>query len=365
MTFEKRLGWNDFLESFFNLQCEEFGAELLAARVTFESRGLYRVSLAHSGRAELWAEVPGKWRDRAQSREDYPAVGDWVSLDPATISGDRALLHALLPRRTRLARRKPGGSYELQIFAAQVDEVLVAASLNHDLSENRIDRALALASEGAMNASIILTKADLLATDALAEKLQKISERFPAHKVLVTSSRNEEGLATLRAHLESGKTYVVLGSSGVGKTSLLNALVGREVLATSEIREEDSKGRHTTTARHLVEIPGGAIFVDTPGIRELQLVGDENALGSNFGDIEALKARCRFSDCRHESESSCAIKEALASGSLSPERWASFRKLQKELAFEARKASPKLMSEERKRWAKVNRQLKEHYKKRG
>ena len=339
-------GWGDALQQAF----APFQARGLApARVLVQHRGLYRIA-GEAGEAE--ARVSGRFAHEAPEG-GYPVTGDWVA---AEIAGDVAIIHAVLPRRTAFERRAAGPGGGLQVVAANVDVALLAASLNADLNLRRLERYLATAYESGAEPAIVLTKADLCAdVAASAEAVAAIAFGVP---VLPVSAATGEGLAALAALLAPGATAALLGSSGVGKSTLVNALAGAELMATREIREDDARGRHTTTHRELIRLPSGALILDTPGMRELGLWdaggGLEQAFADVTAEVERLAEACRFRDCAHAREPGCAVRAALASGALDEDRWRSFQKLQRELAHEARRQDPGAREAERRRWIAVH-----------
>jgi ribosome biogenesis GTPase len=334
------LGWDDALAEHFEPHAR---AGLIPGRVAVQHRGAYDVLV---GDGELRCDVLGRLYEEATSPADLPAVGDWVAVAPRP--DERAgTVQAVLPRRTKFSRKTAWQASEEQVLAANVDVVLIVTSLNEDLNLRRLERYLTLAWESGARPVVVLTKSDLAgdAVDAIAA-VESIAFGVPVHAI---SSITGEGLDALRAYLEPGVTTALLGSSGVGKSTLVNTLAGEELLATREIRD-DGKGRHTTTRRELVQLPGGALVIDTPGIRELQLWSAEEGLDEAFEDVTELFAHCRFSDCAHQSEPGCAVKEALADGSLALERWESYLKLQRELAHLERRLDRRAAAEQRKRW---------------
>jgi ribosome biogenesis GTPase / thiamine phosphate phosphatase len=339
------LGWDETLAE----QFEPYAAAgLIAGRVTVPHRGAYDV-LTDLG--ELRCDVAGRLYEEAASPADLPAVGDWVAV--AARADERAgTIQSVLPRRTKFSRKTAWQAAEEQVLAANVDVVFIVTSLNEELSLRRLERYLILARESGAQAVILLTKADL-ADDVVGARasVESIAFDVPVH---VLSSVTGEGLDDVRAYLGPGVTAALLGSSGVGKSTLVNTLAGEELLATREIRG-DGQGRHTTTRRELVQLPGGALVIDTPGMRELQLWVAEEGLDEAFEDVTSLFAHCRFSDCRHESEPGCAVKAALADGTLQPERWESYLKLQAELALLERRIDKRAAAEERKRWRALSR----------
>jgi len=319
------LGWGAGWDAAFRPHRE---AGLTPGRVVVQHRGEWDV---FTEEGEVRARVPGRLRHEAASTADLPVVGDWVALEEPRRG--RATILAVLPRQTSFSRRAahdPGSqATREQVVAANVDVVFVTASLADDVNARLLERYLTLAWESGARPVILLTKADLEPDpDRVASEVEAIGGTVPVHAV---SARTGLGLDAVRAHVPAGVTGALLGPSGVGKSTLVNALVGEERLATGSVAE-DGSGRHTTTRRELVLLPGGGIVVDNPGMRELHLWVADEGLEDAFEDIAALAAECRFSDCRHEGEPGCAIEAALADGRLAPERWQSYRDLQRELA---------------------------------
>ncbi|MBU8537655.1 ribosome small subunit-dependent GTPase A [Falsiroseomonas tokyonensis] len=276
----------------------------------------------------LEARLSGRLRHAAR-QAGYPAAGDWVALAAKPDQGS-ATIHAVLPRRTAFIRRAADSQQTLQVIAANIDVVFVVTSLNADLNPRRLERFLAAAWQSGARPVLVLTKADLSeAPEAAAAEVAKLAAGCP---VLVVSARQGIGLDAIRAQIRPGETCVLIGSSGVGKSTLVNTLLGEQRMATQEIRAADARGRHTTSARHLILLPGGGLLLDTPGIREVGLVEAEAGLGTVFEDIEQLASQCRFGDCSHTTEPGCAVRAALEAGALDAARWAHFRKLEQELA---------------------------------
>jgi len=311
------------------------------ARVTLQGRDVWRV---HDGTAEHSVGVRGRLRSEPGS---LPVAGDWVLL------GDDAVIESVLPRRTALVRKQAGQRTVEQVIAANVDLVLVCAPA-HSLNARRLERELTVVWESGATPYVVVTKSDLLHDD-VAETLDEVRSVAIGVEVLAVSSYDGDGLDAVRALLAPGITGAAIGPSGAGKSTLVNALVGHEVLATTAVRS-DNRGVHTTTARHLVPIPGGGLVLDTPGMRELVVWADEDALDATFVDVDAIAARCRFSDCSHHTEPGCAVLAAVESGELDEARLESWRKLQRELAHLARKQDARLAAEERKRWARMTRE---------
>ncbi len=276
----------------------------------------------------------------------WPAVGDYVLGEPQP--GGWTLITEVLPRQSVLARKDPGG--QSQILAANVDTLFIVTSANQDLNLNQLERYAALATAGGVRPVIVLNKIEL-ASDPHA-LLDEIAARFPTLDIFGTSANEGWNLDALEQYAQPNCTVAFVGSSGVGKSTLTNALIGHAVAETSGIRSGDDRGRHTTTHRELHRTPNQAFVIDTPGLRTVGLT-DETDVESLFPDIEELTRRCRFSDCAHDTEPGCAVTAALESGELLPERWENFVKLGKELAYERRKGSKALQSEEKKHWAKI------------
>jgi ribosome biogenesis GTPase len=339
------LGWDETLAE----QFLTYGADgLIAGRVAVQHRGAYDV-LTELG--ELRCDVAGRLYDESDSPADLPAVGDWVAVAPRAEEG-AGTIQAVLPRRTKFSRKTAWQAAEEQVLAANVDVVFIVTSLNEDLNLRRLERYLILGRESGAQPVVLLTKSDL-ATDPGASRaaVEPVAADVPVH---VLSSTTGEGVDAVRAYLRPGVTAALLGSSGVGKSTLVNRLVGDELLETQELRS-DGQGRHTTVRRELVQLPGGALVIDTPGMRELQLWIADEALEETFDDVTSLFEHCRFSDCSHESEPGCAVKAALADGTLAQERWDSYLKLEAELAHLERRLDKRAQAEERKRWRAMSR----------
>jgi ribosome biogenesis GTPase / thiamine phosphate phosphatase len=339
------LGWDETLAE----QFERYRADgLIPGRVAVQHRGAYD-ALTELG--ELRCDVAGRLYEESSSPADLPAVGDWVAI-AARAEEDAGTIQALLPRRTRFSRKTAWQAAEEQVLAANVDVVFIVTSLNEDLNLRRLERYLILARESGAQPAVLLTKSDLARDpEAARAAVEAVAADVPVH---VLSSLSGEGLDTVRAYLRPGVTAALLGSSGVGKSTLVNTLAGTELLETQELRG-DGQGRHTTVRRELVQLPGGALVIDTPGMRELQLWVADEALEETFDDVTSLFEHCRFADCSHESEPGCAVKAALAAGTLAQERWDSYLKLEAELAHLERRLDKRAQAEERKRWRALSR----------
>jgi ribosome biogenesis GTPase len=322
------LGYNDYFRQQFT---ESFAAPLEPARIIEAHPERYRVRTSDTTRN---ADITGSLRFRLEEAEDRPATGDWEAL--AASGKDYGVIHEILPRQSVLCRRAVSGRAEKQVIAANIDVALIVQAVEHDFNLNRLDRYVAVAHGARIRPMVLLSKADLVSPTELTELLARIHQRHPDIEVVGGSSLEANGLDALIERLAAGLTYCVLGSSGVGKSTLVNALAGEELLATRELSSWNQRGQHTTSHRALFVLPCGAILIDTPGMRELGLPDGGEALKKAFGQIHALAQTCRFADCGHESEPGCAVREALDQGTLDEEQFANYRKLQRESAhFEA------------------------------
>lgn len=303
---------------------------LFAARISSQHKDLYKVISEHG---ELQAKVSGKMSFHTYDIADYPAVGDWVMVDRNSDEHGVAIIHQLLTRKSKFERKAAGTANNRQIVAANIDTVFICMALNNDFNLRRLERYLATAWDSSAIPVVVLTKADLC--EDLEGRLAEVSAVAFGVDVIPVSLFTDEGITEIKSLIGEGKTAACIGSSGVGKSTLINRIIGQELLQTSGIRS-DGKGRHTTTHRQLLEIPEGGVIIDTPGMRELQIESAD--LSGSFADIEEFATHCRFSDCKHESEPRCAVKEAITNGQLAPERLQSYRKLQRELAYQDLKA---------------------------
>lgn len=340
------LGWDNFFESNF----QPYAANgFTSGRVALEHKNLYRV---YTECGEVLGELSGKLRHEALDRADLPVVGDWVVIQPWP-ENDKATIHGVLPRKNMFTRKTAGLRTEKQIVGSNIDTVFLVTSLNQDFNPRRIERYLIVAWESGARPVIILSKSDLC--DEIEERtrqMKAVASEVPIHAISVTG---REGLDELGPYLKDGKTVALLGSSGVGKSTLINHLLGHEHLRVQETREHDGRGMHTTTYRELIVLPQGGLVLDTPGMRELQLWNVENGLDIAFADIETVASQCHFSDCRHQDEPECAIREALADGEIDTARYQSYEKLQKELSYLTRKQDVRSAMIEKKRWKKLTR----------
>lgn len=333
-----------------------------------------RVAVAHRGQYQLYTEqgecsatLTGKFRHQAKAAEDFPAVGDWVVIHPRTETS-QALIEAVLPRKGQFSRQAAGTKNEAQIIAANIDTLFLVSGLDHDFNLRRIERYLVMAWQSAATPVIILNKADLC--EDLEDKIIAVEEIAIAVPILTLSALYQNNLEALSPYLQPGKTIALLGSSGVGKSTLTNKLIGQSIQTTQAVRADDSRGRHTTTHREMLKLPSGALLIDTPGMRELQLWSNRqhsdeqpiDTLGETFSEIEELAQQCRFRNCQHGSEPGCAIQFALEAGTLSIKRLRSYQKLQREQAHQHRRQNKQASSNAKARWKHITQKIRQQQK---
>jgi ribosome biogenesis GTPase len=349
-------GWSEFFAApFAPLAARGFEP----GRVLLQHNKIY---LLRTEAGELEAEATGRLRFHARGAGDLPAVGDWVALRRPADDAGGAKIHEILPRRSKFARKAAGRETEEQIVAANVDTVFLVTGLDNDYNPRRVERYLIMAFESGAAPVVVLNKADV-AEDA-AERRAEIERVAPGVPVLLLSAKRGEGVEQLSPYVGRGRTVALMGSSGVGKSTILNRLVGADVQRTQEVRLSDARGRHTTTHRELFLLPQGGLVLDTPGMRELQLLVSERGLRETFEEIEETAARCRFTDCRHEGEPGCAVREALDSGALDPERYQNYQKMQAEMRHTAALLDQRKTQEEKARDKRAGRALNQLYKRR-
>jgi len=352
-----QLGELGFCEFFAEQLTEDMRARAQLGRIVEEQRGGYRVA----GEWEGWAELSGRLRHQAASRASLPAVGDWVALSTGAADG-RATISDVLARRSQLSRAAAGTAVEEQIVAANVDTVFLVTSFNQDLNAHRLDRYLTMVWEGGAVPVVLLNKMDLCQDAELESTLKQARARLPFVDVHAVSALSAAGLAALLPYLRPKATVALLGSSGVGKSSLVNRLTGGDLQRVAEIRETDDRGRHTTTSRQLIKLPCGALLIDTPGMRELRPWSATTGLDAAFADIAELAEECRFADCSHTREPGCAIVDAVSEGRLEADRLEHYRALLAEAAFEARKHDKAAAAAEKRRWKQIHQAQKALYR---
>lgn len=354
MSLEE-FGWDDDWARVFAERAPR-GSE--PARVTAELGPFLRL-VVEAG--ELLAERSGRLRHDAEASSELPVVGDWVALRRAP-GAERGQVVAVLPRRSRFARKAAGEDVQEQVLAANIDTVFLVAGLDRDFNPRRLERALLLTRENGAAPVVVLNKSDLAGDpEARRREIEAIAQGAP---VIVTAARDGLGLSDLAPFLGPGRTVALLGSSGVGKSTLVNRLLGFEKQRTRDVRRADDRGRHTTTHRELLLLPEGGVLIDTPGLRELQLWASEQSLGGTFDDVVALAAACAFRDCAHQQEPRCAVRAAAERGELPAERLASYHKLMGELRHLERQHDVRAQADERRKWRTIHKTLRKVDKRR-
>lgn len=348
----ENLGWSDRYAPAFAAVAT---SDDVAGRVLAQWRDRYQVATATG---TVTATVAGKHQYQAQTTADWPVVGDWVVLRPQPEA--TATIQHVLPRQTQFARQAAGSQTTAQVLAANVDTVFLVSGLDQDFNPSRIERYLLLAWDSGAQPVVVLNKADLCETVAAA--VQTVAAIAPGVPVLPISVITGTGLEGIQPYLQPGQTVALLGSSGVGKSTLTNHLLGQTVQMTQTVRLDDSHGRHTTTHRQLFQLPNGAWLMDTPGLRELQVWGDATHLSDTFADIADLAIACRFRDCTHQHEPGCAVQAAVAEGSLAPRRLANYQKLQKELDYLAGRQDQQVRPNSKRRWKQIHKAMRHHPK---
>ncbi|MCL6602919.1 MAG: ribosome small subunit-dependent GTPase A [Paenibacillus sp.] len=324
----EQYGWNrSWASKWSGIENKNVGKGLTPGRIVGDFGSKYRV-LTESG--EIWGELAGRLRHDLSHSGDFPAIGDWVALTLLD-KGDHAIIHSVVPRNSVISRQAAGNVVSEQIIAANVDTLFLVSALNDDYNVRRMERYLIMAWNSGANPVILLTKADLCLDSEL--KIAEMERAAPGVAVHAVSAVEDSGRESLLPYIGFGQTVALTGSSGCGKSTLVNWLCGKPVQRTQEVREDDSRGRHTTTHRELFVMPDGGIIVDTPGMRELQLWNDDGGLDLAFGDVTLLASGCRFGDCRHQQEEGCAVLEAVRTGELEEKRLLNYRRTQRELQY--------------------------------
>ncbi|AKG21563.1 ribosome small subunit-dependent GTPase A [Calothrix sp. 336/3] len=346
-------GWNDFFANHFTPYHHQ---GFSVARVVIECRNSY---ILQSENAELSAEVTGKLRYRANKRQDFPAVGDWVVIRVRE-KEKTATIHEILPRKSKFSRKASGAETTEQIVATNIDTVFLVSGLDGDFNPRRIERYLILAWESGANPVIVLNKADICPN--LEECLAEVESVALGVPIITISAATSQGLEALQTYLQPGQTVALLGSSGVGKSTITNQLLGETVQTVQTVRQGDNRGKHTTTHRELLRLPNRGLIIDTPGMRELQMWSGDEGISGSFADIEELAQQCRFRDCQHKHEPGCAVRQALQDGSLDASRFANYQKLQREIKYMETKQDQREYIAEKEKWKKITKAMRNYHK---
>jgi ribosome biogenesis GTPase len=320
------LGLNDWFQKHLE---DSPPQEYNLARITSVDRENY---LIRNEEAEIPAEVTGKMMFEAQSSFDLPAVGDWV-LVLYFNENELAIIHGILPRKSLLKRKVAGKKIEHQLIASNIDIAFIMQSVEFDFNIPRLERYLTMVNEADIQPAILLSKRDLISAEELEKEIQATQSTNPGYEIIAFSNKTGEGLEDVHRKIQKGCTYCLLGSSGVGKTSLINRLIGEDIFATESVREKDGKGKHVTARRQLIILEQGGLIIDTPGMRELGNIGVETGIQETFSEIFDLAHDCRFNDCTHTDEPGCAVKRAVENRELSVKRYQNYLKIRKESEF--------------------------------
>jgi ribosome biogenesis GTPase len=337
-------GWSEFFARSF---APFAGAGYGAGRVAVQHKAQYELYTEHG---ELSAETTGRMQHDARSKKDLPIVGDWVVIR-AREQENKATIYDIVPRKSKFSRKAAGTKTEEQIVAANIDTVFLVTGLDGNFNLRRLERYLVLAWESGADPVIVLNKADLC--DDIEQKVREVQSIALGVPIVAMSAIRDRGLDQVLAHIKAGTTGALLGSSGVGKSTIINHLLGRELLKTQEVRETDDRGRQTTTRRELIVLPSGGLLMDTPGMRELQLWGGDEGIKDAFQDIAELAEQCPFRNCQHGPEPGCAVQQALQDGTLDAARFASYQKLQREIDYFSRRQDKPADLIEKERWKKI------------
>lgn len=345
----KNLGFNAFFEKHLeNCQSKNFSI----GRICAEYKENYKLFCKHG---ELKAVISGKFRNNCTAQEDFPAVGDWVLFD-YTKNESKAIIQKILPRKSKFSRKVAGLQTQEQIIASNVDFAFIVCALNYDFNPRRIERYLSLIWQSGATPVVVLTKSDLCAdVENKISEVENIAFGVDIHSI---SNISAEGIEVLQKYFSECKTAVLLGSSGVGKSSLINNLAKENIMKVNELRNNIEKGRHTTTHKQMIILPGGGLIIDTPGIRELQLWDAEEGINQTFNDIEEIAKHCKFSDCTHTNEPDCAVQKSIKSGILDANRLENYLKMQKEQEYLTNRQTQSAAKIEKDKWKAIHKQIK-------
>jgi len=322
----QHIGFNDWFQA--HIEPDKLALHEIA-RVVSVHKDSYMITKGHG---DVFAELTGKLAYTANSAADLPTTGDWVYVgfyDDDT----HAIIHDILPRKTIIQRKISGKTFDLQLIATNIDSAFIVQSLDYNFNLRRLERYLVMINEANINPIILLSKCDLVSEDEIKQKIESVQEISPQTTVLPFSNESGENIDSIKALLVSGHTYCLLGSSGVGKTTLLNSILGDARFETKSVSKKESKGRHTTTSRELIQLENGALLIDTPGMRELGNIAVDDGINETFSDIVDLAMNCKFNNCTHVNEKGCAILSAISQNKLSEKRYQNYLKMKNESAF--------------------------------
>jgi len=349
----KTLGWNSFFEN----QFEEYkNSGFVPGRIAVENKNNYLVLTEHG---ETLAEVSGKLLFTAESNSELPKTGDWVLLSVFD-SGGVAIIHKILERKTKISRKDAGKTSDEQIIITNVDFIFIVQSLDNNFNINRLERYLVTVFQSGAEPVVILSKADLC--EDVDFKISEIQKSYPDLKIITVSSFTNIGINELTNFIEPEKTYAFLGSSGVGKSTIINKLIGEDILKTTEVRTSDSKGKHTTTKRELIILKDKGILIDTPGMRGLQLWSADNGMSAAFSEFEEFAGQCRFADCTHTHEINCAVIDAVKNNIIPQSRYDNYLKMRKELRHLESRVDHRIYLEEKRKWKEIHKSYKKYFK---
>jgi ribosome biogenesis GTPase / thiamine phosphate phosphatase len=349
----KLVGWNKFFEEQFE-KYKSTGFE--AGRIIVEQKERYIVYTEHG---EFQGEISGKMLYSAERSSDFPKVGDWVVISVFK-EESKVIIHEIMERENKFSRQSPDKKTDEQVLAANIDVVFIVQSLDENFNIKRMERYISEVYEMKAEPVILLNKSDLSGNPQA--KLDEVRKIFPEIKSFMISSLYNKGIELIKEIIYHGKTYLLVGSSGVGKSTIINCLAGKDIFKTCEVREKDSKGKHTTTYRQLIILEKGGLIIDTPGMRGFKLWNTQTGLGQTFDELEQYSTECRFSDCTHTSEINCAVKEAVEKGIITEERYKNYLKLQKELRYLETKQNKFLYLESKKKMKIIQKAAKNFFK---